>query len=249
MKAIIVDDELNNITNLQKLLDKYCPTVNVVATATSADEAKTVIANNRIDILFLDIQMPQKTGFDLLKELTSYSFQVIFVTAYDQYAIKAIKFSALDYLLKPINYKELKVAVEKAEGKIGQPRINTQIESLLTQLASNNHSNQNIALPLANEIRLVPLTDIIFCQSENNYTVFHLADEKILVSRGLYEFQEILPENIFIRCHQSYIINKSFVKSFHLKGSICFLEMKNKSEIPVSRSKREHVRSLLVSAK
>jgi two-component system LytT family response regulator len=249
MKAIIVDDEINNITNLQKLLGKYCPAVNVVATATSADEAKKVISNNTIDLLFLDIQMPAKTGFDLLKELTSYSFQVIFVTAFDKYAIKAIKFSALDYLLKPINYKELKVAVERAESKTGQPWFNTQIESLLIELAGNNKSVQNIALPLANEIRLVPINDIIFCQSENNYTIFYLANEKIIVSRGLYEFQEILPEDVFIRCHQSYIINKSYVKSFHIKGSICFLEMKNKSEIPVSRSKREYVRSVLVSAK
>jgi two-component system LytT family response regulator len=190
--------------------------------------------------------MPQKTGFDLLNELTAYTFQIIFVTAFDQYAIKAIKFSALDYLLKPINYKELKEAVKRAEQKNNSAQFTDQIKSLLHQI-NDNSSIQKIALPLANEIRFVALTDIQFCQSENNYTIFCLVSgEKIIVSKGLYEFQETLPVDVFIRCHQSYIVNKTHVKSFHFKDGIYSLEMNDKNEVPVSRAKKEFVRSSLL---
>jgi len=250
MRAVIIDDELNNINNLRALLQQYCPSVEVIATALSSDEGKSIIQNNQVDLLFLDIQMPQKSGFDLLSELATYTFQVIFITAFDNYAIKAIKFSALDYILKPVNTKELIDAVRKAEKKLQKEYSDNRIKNLLNHLEGIKPEKENLALPLANEVRFVNISEIVFCQSENNYTLFSLADgEQILVSKGLYEYEEILPDNIFIRCHQSYIVNKDFVKSLHREGSVCYLEMKNKQSIPVSRAKKDIVRSKLVSAK
>lgn len=248
MKALIIDDELNNVNNLVALLQQYCPSVDVIGTALNADEGKKIIQNNSIDILFLDIQMPNKNGFDLLGELYSYSFQVIFVTAFDSYAIRAIKFSALDYLLKPINVNELIASVKKAEGRYKKEFSDTQIRNLLTHISELNKEKENIALPLANEIRFIRIHEIVFCQSENNYTIFNLSNgEKIVVSKGLYEYEELLPENIFVRCHQSYIVNKEFIKSLNKEGAICYLQTTNEKNIPVSRSKREFVKRKLMS--
>ncbi len=248
MNAVIIDDELNNVTNLALLLKQYCPSVYVIDAALDADEGKEIIKNNDIDILFLDIQMPNKSGFDLLSELSSYSFQVIFITAFDNYAIRAIKFSALDYLLKPINVNELIAAVKKAEEKHKKEFSDSQIRNLLAHVGELNSEKDKIALPLINEIRFIRIHDIVFCQSENNYTIFNLSNgEKIVVSKGLYEYEELLPANIFIRCHQSYIVNKHFIKSLNKEGGICYLLTTGEKSIPVSRSKKEFVRQKLTS--
>lgn len=248
MKAAIIDDELNNVNNLISLLKQYCPFVNVVGTALNSDEGKKIIQNNDIDILFLDIQMPNKSGFDLLSELSSYSFQVIFVTAFDSYAIRAIKFSALDYLLKPINVNDLIASVKKAERKNKKEFSDSQIRNLLTHIGELSSERENIALPLLNEIRFIHIHEIVFCQSENNYTIFNLANgEKIVVSKGLYEYEELLPDNMFIRCHQSYIVNKHFVKSLNKEGAICYIQTTSEKNIPVSRARKDFVKQKLMS--
>jgi two-component system LytT family response regulator len=247
MNAIIIDDELKSIENLKALLKMHCPFIDVIGFGLNASEGKTLIQTNSIDLLFLDIQMPDKSGFDLLGELPSYRFQVIFVTAFDNYAIKAIKYSALDYILKPINTIELIAAVRKAQNRTQQNLSLGQIEHLIQHTKSTKTECVSIGLQLLNEIRFVRVADIIFCQSENNYTIFRLASgEKIVVSKGLYEYEGILPEGKFIRCHQSYIINKGFVKSLKKEGPLFFLKMTNDCEVPVSRAKKEAVKKYLL---
>lgn len=244
MKAFIIDDEPHNVQNLKFLLAHYCPSVEVVGTAFNADEGIDYLSENQIDVLFLDIQMPGKNGFDLLLALKTYNFSVIFVTAYENYAIKAIKFSALDYLLKPINRDELIQAVKRAESDTSKRNTKEQVKHLLA--SDHNQEKSTIALALENELRMVKLADIIYCQSDNNYTWFYLADgEKILVSKGLYEFETLLPESSFVRCHMSYIVNLAFVKSLIREGTSSFLKTALDQDIPVSRAKKNYVKTKL----
>ncbi len=249
MNAVVIDDEINNVTNLVILLSQHCPAVKVIGTAFNADEGIDILTRHEVDIVFLDIQMPGKNGFEMLSALPSYNFHVVFVTAYDSYAIKAIKYSALDYLLKPIDIDELKTAVKKAGEKSKAVLSEGQLKNLTGHIQGIQPAVETIALPMAGEIRFIHQTDIVYCQSKNNYTLFFLANgEKITVSKGLYEFVSILPETIFFRCHQSYLVNLKYVKSLHKDGSSGYLETNNKITIPVSRSKREEIRLRLGSS-
>lgn len=248
MKAILVDDERNNLNNLQELLNTYCPQVVVCATAFDADEGRSVILKNQPDIVFLDIQMPGKNGFDLLKSLNSYDFEVIFVTAYDQYAIQALRFAAVDYLLKPIDINELQSAVDRAHKNHRQKSQNQQLENLVQLLKNQqNKEDQRIGLTTLKETRFVKTGEIIRCESSNNYTTFFLNDgEELLVCRPIYEYEEILTGYGFIRCHQSHLVNKRSVKSWK-KEYGDFLLLTNGAEVPVSRSKKEFVKKALDS--
>lgn len=246
MKVAIIDDEINNIANLKSLIKDYCPELKIIGIATDFKKAKTLLTTLQIDLLFLDIKMPDKSGFDLLSELPAYSFQVIFVTAFDQFAIKAIKYSALDYLLKPINIEELISAVRRAENKISDNVNKQQINHLVHLLKEKENEHRIIALPSINEIRYVPIFEIVKCQSENNYTIFFLSDgTKIVVSKGIYEYDEILPKDFFLRCHQSFIVNKKMIKSLIKSDTIYHLRMKDDSMVPVSRSKKDLVKQSL----
>ncbi|MBL7763930.1 MAG: response regulator transcription factor [Chitinophagaceae bacterium] len=244
IRAILVDDEQNNIDNLRKLLEKYCPEVAVISMTTSAIDGKRMITEQKPDLIFLDIQMPDKNGFELLKSLNSYSFEVIFVTAFDKYGIQAVKFSAIDYLLKPINIEELKSAVNKAAEKIVQKKQNYQLENLL-RLLQQQREEHRIAIPAAKEIRFVKTQDIIRCESSNNYTTFFLnSGEKLIVSKPIYEYEELLSDYGFIRCHQSHLVNKKFVRSI-VKEDGGYLLLEDNEQIPVSRQKKEEVKNSL----
>lgn len=246
MQAIIVDDEGNNVENLTLLLGKYCPEITVAATAKNAEEARKCISAFQPDLVFLDIQMPGENGFDLLKSLTSYSFELIFVTGFDKYGIQAIKFSAIDYLLKPIDYQELILAVNRAREKYLQKRQNLQLENLMKILQQNQQrADHRIALPSAKETRFVKTTQIIRCEAENNYTIFYLQNtEKILVSRPMFEFDELLAEYGFIRCHNSHLVNKTFVRSW-IKEDSGYLLMDDGVQVPVSRLKKDLIKQAL----
>lgn len=200
INCIIIDDEVNNIENLQFLLQKYCMGVSVLATATSADEAIEKIKLYKPDLIFLDIQMPVKSGFEVLKAFREVFFEVIFVTAYDKYGIQAIKFSALDYLLKPIQIDELQLSIEKAKKRIEQKNQNFKIENLLDFIKRGQSEPPKIALPTLSEIRYVKTDEIIRCEADDNYTTFYLQNgEKILVCKPLKEFSEILkPFNFLV---------------------------------------------------
>ncbi len=245
IRSIIIDDEPNNIENLQLLLNQYCPEINIVATAIDADHGIEAIRTYQPDLIFLDIQMPGKSGFELLKAFTSINFEIIFITAYDQYGIQAIKFSALDYLLKPININELKLAVEKARQKVIAKQKDYNIVNLLEYIKSGNKEIPKIALPTLQEIMYVRVDNIIRCEASNNYTLFYLQNgEKVLVCKTLKEFAELLTPHNFIRTHQSHLVNLHFVKSFLREdGGTLFLT--DQTKVPISRQNRDMVKERL----
>jgi two-component system LytT family response regulator len=250
VKAIIIDDEPNNIRNLQLLLGEHCLEVECVAAATNANDARSVILLHRPEIVFLDIQMPDENGFELLQSLYDRSFEVVFVTGFDQYGIQAIKFSAIDYLLKPINIHELKDAVEKAGQKIAYKKHNERLENLLEFMQQkDNRKEHKIALASAREIRFVNPADIVYCEASNNYTIFQLhSSEKLTISKPLFEYDELLKDYGFIRCHNSYLVNRNYVKSIiREKGDILLLETGD--QVPVSRQKRDVTYELLKTFK
>jgi two-component system LytT family response regulator len=249
MKAVLIDDEKHNIANLRELLHRYCPQVEIAGTAANADEGKRLIMQIQPGLVFLDIQMPQKSGFDLLKELNTYDFDVVFVTAHDQYAIQAMRFAAVDYLLKPIDINELQSAVDRAVKRQRLKEQNRQLENLIHLLKSQqNKEDQRIALNTLKETRFVKTGDIIRCESSNNYSTFYLQDgEQLLVCRPIYEFEELLKDYGFIRCHQSHLVNKKFIKSWK-KEYGDFLLLTNGNEVPISRNKKELVKRALETA-
>jgi two-component system, LytTR family, response regulator len=245
LHSIIIDDEPNNIQNLQSILRAYCNEVTVVGVAYNADEGILAIKTHRPALLFLDIQMPGKSGFDVLKAFDQINFEIIFITAYDNYGIQAIKFSALDYLLKPINISELQAAVEKAKQKIIAKQKDNNIDNLLEYLRLNNKEVPKIALPTQQEIRYVSVNDIMHCEASNNYTTFYLQNgEQILVCKTLKEFAELLKPYRFIRTHQSHLVNLHFVKSL-LKEDGGILLLNDKTKIRISRQNRDMVKEEL----
>ena len=225
------------------MLNKFCPGVTVVANATNVDQALLLIREMKPEILFLDIQMPDKSGFDLLKCITTPDFEVIFVTAYDQYAIQAIKFSAIDYLLKPVNINELVNAVDRAfinaEKKMQNERLGNLINSI------SNKSQVRIAIPGNKETLFLSPESILFCRSDNNYTIFYLSNtQKHISSKPISEYEELLGVCGFIRCHQSYLVNSIFIKSW-IKADGDRLLIEGGHEIPISRNRKEKVKKAM----
>ncbi len=245
IQAIIVDDELSNIENLQALLTKHCLQVKVVGTALNNAAAAELIKSHQPNLVFLDIQLRDDSGLNLLKLVHNRSFEVIFVTAYDQYGIQAVKFAALDYLLKPVDIDELVAAVAKVETKLKEKQHNQQLDFLVANLIKEDNHPTKIALQQQKETRYITLADIIRCEADNTYTFFYLiTGERILVSKGLKEYAGMLPTNSFLRIHQSHLVNINFVKSW-LKEDGGVLLLTNGDKVPVSRPNREKVRSVL----
>jgi len=245
MKAVLIDDEISNLENLQTLLEKHCPQVTITTTAQSISDAVDAIKKHLPDLVFLDIQMGEKTGFDVLKLLPSRNFEVIFVTAYDQYGIQAVKFAALDYLLKPIDIEELINAVNKAEYKLTTQIQNSQLDFLLQQLKRPETNITKIALQMQSEIRYVSLSEIIRCEADNTYTHFFLSsDEKILVSKSLKEYADLLRSNGFLRTHRSHLVNPKYVKSW-LKEDGGILLLISGEKIPISKPNKDTVKQAL----
>ena len=235
MKAIIVDDEAKSRNTLITSLNRYTPQVEIVADAASVVEALKKIKEHQPDLLFLDVQLPDGSGFDILELLPNLNFKIIFVSAYDKYAIDAFKFSAIDYLLKPVEPELLIKAVEKSakEGKL------ESLEGKLNVLLSNRKQIEKIALPSTNGLELVKVEEIVYCQADSNYTIFHLQNkQQIMVSRSLKEYDEILSPLGFFRIHQSYLIKLSFVKKY-IKGEGGSVILENGKELDVSRRRKE----------
>ena len=248
IKAIIVDDESYSCETLATLLERYCPEVEVIDICTSGENALKSIKRSLPDLLFLDIEMPHMNGFEMLKKLDTVNFQLIFTTSYDQYAIKAIRFSALDYLLKPVDREELQAAVQKAIQKLGQT-LPQQLNILLQKLNGTQSSNQKIALPAMEGLQMVPVDSIITCASDSNYTnIFLKHNKKIVVSRTLKEIEEMLDGYSFVRVHHSYLINLNEVEKY-VKGEGGYLIMTDGSTIDVSRSRKEALMQKLQPSK
>jgi two-component system LytT family response regulator len=244
--AVLIDDEKNNLDNLLNLIQSNCPEIEVCATARNAEEGKQAIVKYNPEIVFLDINMPGKNGFDLLRSLDKCDFEIIFITAYETFAIQAIKFAAVDYLLKPVDIDELKTAVERAAARRMASFGNLKLENLIKLLKPKNEKKDHrIALVTLKETRFIATQDIIRCESSNNYTSFFLKDnEKIVVSRPIYSYEEILMDYGFIRCHQSHLVNLDYVKSW-VKMDGEYLLLQNGSQIPISRGKRNIVANAL----
>jgi two-component system, LytTR family, response regulator len=238
IKALIVDDEKNSCEVLQLLLQESCPEVNVAGVAHSGADALALIQKLQPRLVFLDIEMPHMTGFQVLERLPSISFELIFTTSYDQYAIKAFKFSALDYLLKPVDREELEKAVQKVAQKMNN-RLPQQLDILLQKINQPSIAVQRIALPTMQGLELVPVNTIISCSASNNYTEFDLSDKrKILVSRTLKEIEEMLEDYAFLRVHHSHLVNLNEITRY-IKGEGGYLIMTDGSKVDVSRSRKE----------
>jgi two-component system LytT family response regulator len=245
IRSIIIDDEPNNVENLRSIINTYCPEIEVVATALNAAEAINAIKSHQPELVFLDIQMPGASGFDVLKAFVAISFEIIFITAYDQYGIQAIKFSALDYLLKPISITEFKQAINKAKEKIGTKKQNHKIDNLLDYIKTGHRESPKIALPTLNEIMYVKVSTIIRCEAADNYTSFYLENnERILVCKTLKEFAELLVPHRFLRTHQSHLVNQHFIKSY-LKEDGGTLLLQDQTKIPISRQNKDRIKAEL----
>ncbi len=238
IKAIIVDDEPFCCSSLVILLERYCPEVKVAGIYHSGDDALQAIPAQQPQIVFLDIEMPGMNGFEMLEKLPAIDFEIIFTTSYDQYAIKAIHLSALDYLLKPIDKEELQRAVQKVTQRSRAP-LPQQLEILLEKFHQPVSPSQKIALPSMEGLQMIDVNSIICCASDSNYTTFMLKNkQKIIVSRTLKEIEEMLEEYSFLRVHNSYLINLNEIDKY-VKGEGGYLIMSDGSTIDVSRSKKE----------
>lgn len=239
IRTIIIDDEPNSVDTLRQLLLKYCPTITIIGTADNAQTGREAIINGKPDLVFLDIEMPYGNAFELLNNLPVIDFEIVFVTAFDNYAINAIKYSALDYLLKPVNIKELQVAVEKAGERIKSKNISQKIDTLLFNLNVSKPSLQKVALPTLEGLVFVNIKELVWLEARGSYTVIYLENrQKITVSRTLKEFEDILPEDSFSRIHQSYIINHNFIKKYN-RGRGGSIEMEDGTVIEVSLRKKD----------
>lgn len=238
IKAVIIDDEGHCIDTLQMLLGTYCPDVALVGAYRSANEALQEIAQRKPDLVFLDIEMPVMNGFQFLEQFKELPFAVIFTTSYDQYAIKAIHFSAVDYLLKPIDAEELVKAVQKVVQHL-QPPLPQQIEILLQKLQQPAATIHKIAVPTMEGLQMISIDTIISCESESNYTIFHLkSNQKLIASQTLKHVETLLEEHSFLRVHHSYVVNLNEIIKY-VKGVGGYLLMSDGSNIDVSRSRKD----------
>ncbi len=247
IKAIIIDDEQHSIETLKWKLENYCPEVEVMAAFDQPAKGVEFLKQNPPDLLFLDIEMPMLNGFDVLEELgRDISFDVIFTTAYDNFGIQAVKFSALDYLLKPVQNKELKDAIEKHQKKAQHKVSSEQIDVLLSNVQAEKKGKVGkIALASKESIEFVDAPDIVCCEANSNYTnVYMTENRKRVISRTLKEFEDMLAPHKFFRPHNSFLINLNRVREF-IRGDGGFLVMENKMKIPVSKTKREELLELL----
>ena len=238
LNAIIVDDEEFARSSLYFLLQENCENIHISGIAKSVPEARNLLSVNKIDIIFLDIAMPGENGFDLIPQIQQSQAHVIFTTAYDQYALKAIKANALDYLLKPIDIDELKAAVNKASKHIELSKNSSNKGENLQNLSANLSEKgeiRKISLPNGQGYSLINIDDIIHIEADSNYSIFYLANrDKITVSKVLKEYEEILPANQFVRIHKSSIVNLHYLKAYNSKNGLEVM-LKNGDKIAVSR--------------
>jgi two-component system LytT family response regulator len=248
IKAIIVDDELDCCETIATLLNSFCPDVEVTGIYHNGVEALPTILQKQPDLVFLDVEMPKMNGFEMLEQLPQVNFDIIFTTSYDQYALKAIRFSAIDYLLKPIDREELQKAVQKVRMR-SQRNISQQVEILMQKLHQPAKAIGKIALPTMEGLQMIPVNSIISCESDSNYTILLLKNRKrLIISTTLKEIEEVLEDHSFVRVHRSYLVNLNEVEKY-VKGEGGYLIMSDGSMIDVSRNKKEFLLKKLLPSK
>lgn len=240
IKAMIVDDKTAAIEVLRWLIAENCPEITQVASAMSLAEALPLIQNFQPDLLFLDIRLQRDTGFDLLASVQHWHFEVIFTTAYNEYAIQAIRFSALDYLLKPINGTELKKAFErylvKKQAGLGGAEL---YRNFIRNITCADNSPLRLALPGINGVQYVMLEEVVRLQAERNYTrIFFTNGKNFLSSKTLAEYEKLLRNNGFLRVHRSHLVSRSHIAEYNKQG---FVQLKDGSQVEVSRRKKDIV--------
>ena len=241
---MIVDDEQASIDLLQWLIGQYCPDVSSIKTARSVQESLPLIHSFQPDLIFLDIQMPHQSGFDLLTTIDNWNFEVVFTTAYNEFAIQAIRFSALDYLLKPVDEAELKKAVERFKAKrIYAPAGQILFRNFIQNISQGNKEKFKLALADTSEVKYVQLDEIIRLQAESNYTHIFLKGHKTFVSaKTLKEYDELLQGHHFLRVHKSHLVNPAHIESYDKTG---LLNMSDGSKVEVARRKKEFLQQAL----
>jgi two-component system LytT family response regulator len=245
IRTIIIDDESRSRETLREMLRLYCKGIEVVAEADSIKSGTEAIARHIPDLVLLDIKMPDGTGFDLLRTIMPISFRIIFVTAYEEYAIKAFRYNALDYLTKPIDPAELQSAIDKATATIENENINERLKKLLLDyMKPQPAENRRLVLKTAETIHIVDIDKIIRCESARNYTVFYMENkEKILISKSIKEFSDTLESHDFHRVHHSHLINLKYLVKFKRDELMCVLS--DNTEIPVATRKRDELLKVL----
>lgn len=239
LRAVIIDDEVSNISSLSEKLNKHIPEVQIVARADNARDGAGAIESLRPDIVFLDIEMPVVNGFTMLQHLSYRDFELVFVTAYDHYAIQAIRYSALDYLVKPVEIEELKQAVARAAKNSLSRKTNTQVNILMEHLLRK--PVRRLAVPSSDGLLFIPFEDIEYLIADNNYTNIVLTNhQKILASKTMKDFEEMLPPDMFVRIHHSHMINNTHVLRY-IRGDGGQVVMKAGVVLDVSKRKKSEV--------
>jgi len=237
IRAIIIDDEKHSRETLKNLIEIYCVGVDIIGLAATINESIKMISTLKPELVFMDIELQSGTGFDILTNLPEVDFEVIFTTAFDQYAIKAVKFSSLDYLLKPIDIEELQRAVEKAKRIKNKQDYARQLQNLIQNLQHPKESK--ICLATSDGFEFIHTKEIIYCEANGSYTTFVLTENrKLLVSKHLKEYENLLSEHQFMRVHNSYLINLREVKKYS-KSDGGYITMNNNDIVSISRSKKE----------
>ncbi len=243
IKTIIVDDVLNSQKVLQQILTEHCPQVQICGFAGSVLEAQRLILEQQPDLVLLDVEMPPNNGFELLEQFPNPNFEVIFTTAHDQYALRAIKFCALDYLLKPIDIQELKSAIDKTYAKFQENKATNNSKQNYNQLIENlkspNHQENKIALPTLDGLVFVKVNTILRCEADGSYTSIHLTNKKTIVAtRKIKEFEQLLAEHNFFRVHRSHLINLNHIEKYY-KGTGGYVVLSDGTAVDVARRKKE----------
>lgn len=240
MKALLVDDEPDGIRALTKMLELNCPEVEIVAACTNAAMAKLKLQEIHPDVLFLDIRMPGKNGLEMLAELPVKDFELILVTAHNEYVLQAFQFSAVDYLMKPVDEDRLVEAVERVRKRLQREKNTAQSEALMHNISkAGSPSEMRLCLPTQKGFTIVRLEEILYCEAERSYTVFHFVNSRpVVVSKPLYDYEKLLTDTSFLRIHKSFLVNLLHVKEY-LRGEGGTIIMTNGTEIEVSRRKKE----------
>ncbi|MDX2245833.1 MAG: LytTR family DNA-binding domain-containing protein [Bacteroidia bacterium] len=245
IETILIDDEADGREALKLAIERYCPDITLLGEYATPEAGLEAIKTLRPDLVFLDVQMPGMSGFDLLQKVSPVTFEVIFVSAYDRYAIKAIKFSALDYLLKPIDIDELIQAVNRAKTRMDQKQSHFPVQSILNNIQTQSGKIERLAVPSLEGIDFFDTEDIIFCKADGNYTLIFLTNQQTkMVSRNLKDFENLLSDSGFCRVHHSFLINLRHVQRY-IKGEGGFVILTDEHHVDISRRKKEEFLALL----